>query len=118
MSISSAHAAAFYKEVAQNCSLWTIRDEGGFPAPINSNGKRAQPFWSSKTRAEKMIATVPAYSGFVLLELELEAFLERWVPGLTKDGILVGLNWSGGSATGFDVEPEQVSRNILAQSCS
>lgn len=115
VSIFSVHAAAFYKEVAQNGSIWTIRDNAGFPAPLNNDGKRAQPFWSSKSRAENIIRTVPAYSGFELFELELKIFLERWITGLAKDGILVGINWIGGSATGFDVEPEQVLKNILAQ---
>jgi len=115
MSIYSVHSTAFYKEVAQNCCLWTIRDESGFPAPFNNDGKRAQPFWSSKSRVERIIANVEAYSGFEPVELKLQIFLERWIPGLTKDGILIGVNWSGNSATGFDISPSQVAENILVQ---
>lgn len=85
---------------------------------MNSDGKRAQPFWSTKSRAEKIIATVPAYFGFVPYELELREFLERWAPGLAKDGFLVGVNWSGTSATGFDLDPDRVLKNILAQTQS
>jgi Protein of unknown function (DUF2750) len=114
MSVSALQSAIFYREVAKNERLWTIRDAGGFPAPLNDENKRAQPFWSSKARAEKVIASVPAYSIFQPFELELRVFLERWVPGLIEDGILVGINWSGASATGFDVEPAQVAQNILA----
>ncbi len=116
MPISSAHAAVFYQEVARNRRLSAIRDKEGFPAPKNRDGKRAAPFWSSRSRAEKIIATVPAYFGFVPFELTLDEFLARWVPGLTKDGVLVGVNWSGASATGFDVEPDRVVANIHAQS--
>lgn len=115
MSISSAHAASFYKEVAASGRLWTVRDEKGFPAPPNGEGKRAMPFWSSKSRAERIIASVPAYAGFEPYELELHVFMERWIPGLSKDETLIGINWSGASASGFDVEPSQVAKNILAQ---
>ena len=38
MSISAAHAAAFYSEVAEVLSVWTIRDAGGYPAPKNPDG--------------------------------------------------------------------------------
>ena len=114
MSISSAHYSAFYKEVAKNKRLWTIKDAQGFPAPLNHEGKRAQPFWSSISRAEKIISNVPAYSSFEPYELKLKIFLEQWIPGLTKDEILVGVNWSGTSAIGFDVEPAQVINGILA----
>ena len=115
MSISSAHSATFYKEVTELGLLWTIRDENGFPAPLNNEGKRAQPFWSSRGRVEKMISTVSAYAGFTPYELDLHVFMERWIPGLARDEILIGVNWSGDSATGFDVDPAQVAKNILAQ---
>lgn len=118
MSFASAHAAVLYQEVAKSRRLWTVRDEGGFPAPLNGEGKRAQPFWSSKSRVEKVIAAIPAYAGFEPFVLELDTFIEQWVPGLTKDDILVGVNWTGSSATGFDVAPAQVVENILAQSNS
>lgn len=33
-------------------------------------------------------------------------------PGLKQDGLLVGLNWSGTGATGFDLNPDDVERNL------
>ena len=113
MSTYSAHATAFYRDVALNKRVWTIKDEGGYPAPLSENeGKRVQPFWSSKSRVEKIVATVPAYAGFKAVELALDVFLERWIPGLAGDELLVGVNWSGSSAKGFDVEPHAVKEMI------
>jgi hypothetical protein len=112
---SAPHAAAFYREVASTGSVWTIRDSGGFPAPMNSDGHRAQPFWSSRSRAERVIATVPAYSGFSVVEIRWTEFCERWIPGLTRDHILVGVNWSSSQATGFDMEPGNVLANVRGQ---
>ena len=66
------------------------------------------PFWSSRSRVETLIATVPAYAGFQPRELALENFATRWLDGLKRDGLLVGINWSGERATGYDAEPDDV----------
>jgi hypothetical protein len=46
------------------------------------------------------------------VEIDLDAWRERWLPGLERDGLLVGVNWSGDRATGFDVEPANVARAL------
>ena len=112
MTTSSLHAAAFYKEVSKSKELWSIRDSGGIPSPKNLDGVRVMPFWSSRSRAEKIIKNVEAYRGFEPFSIPLSEFSSRWVPGLTKDQSLVGLNWSGLKATGFDVAPSEVLINL------
>ena len=114
MSQAASQASAFYREVARAGAVWTVRDRGGFPAPMNGEGKRAQPFWSSRGRAEKVIESVAAYSGFTPVEIAWAEFVERWVPGLTCDGILAGVNWSGPRAKGYDIEPAQLQQSVEA----
>ena len=74
MSISSINAHKFYEEVARNKTVWTIRDEGGFPAPENLDGQRAMPFWSSEKRALNIIKRAPAYSGFTPFAIDWDTF--------------------------------------------
>jgi hypothetical protein len=112
MSQVASQAALFYRDVARTGEIWTIRDAGGFPAPMNSEGQRSQPFWSSRSRVEKIIETVPAYTGFEPYRVSWADFVARWVPGLKRDGILVGVNWSGPRALGYDMESEAVQRNV------
>ena len=114
MSQAASQAWAFYREVAVTRVVWTVRDEGGFPVPLTSSGQRAQPFWSSLSRVERIIKTVPAYSGFEPYEVSWENFCLKWAPGLQRDGLLVGVNWSGKSAVGYDIEPENLVRNVEA----
>ncbi len=114
MSTSAAQAVAFYDEALREGSVWTTRDGGGYPAPLNPDGQRAQPFWSLRSRAERVVAHVHAYAGFIVEELPLERFRERWLTGLERDGIRVGLNWSGTRATGYDVAAVDVERNLAA----
>ena len=71
MSVSAAHASAFYAEAAEHQRVWGIRDGDGFPAPLNGDGERAMPFWSLRTRAERVVSTVPAYAAFEVVEVPL-----------------------------------------------
>ena len=112
MSIAALHAAEFYRQVAETGVVWSIKDAGGFPAPLVSEGKRAMPFWSSESRA--LIRGVSAYSGFNPVPIKWQEFCERWVDGLTRDGLLAGLNWSGETAMGFDIEPTDLRCNVEA----
>ena len=112
MTMSAAQASAFFEEVLRTGSVWTIRDSGGYPAPLNGSGERAQPFWSLRSRAESVVSTVPAYADFAIEEIPLDTFRSRWLPGLEADGMLVGINWAGGSATGYDVAAKDVAARL------
>jgi hypothetical protein len=92
----------------------TIRDASGFPQPMGPNGVRVQPFWSQRSRAERVLTSVDAYSGFEVVELTWPVFEAQWVPGVKRDGVLVGVNWSGPRATGYDVSPADIVKNVEA----
>jgi len=108
MSLSGAHRAAFRREVPQEGRVFSIRDKGGFPAPKDNGGQRALPFWSKSSRAKKVVDQVAAYRGFDVVEIDVDDWLERWLPELVSDGYLVGINWAGARATGYDMAPAQV----------
>lgn len=114
MSTSAAQATHFFNEIAAHKCVWAIRDDGGFPVPMNRSGERAMPFWSLESRARKIIATVPAYKDFSTERLSLQEFTENWLPGLEQDALLVGINWSGDRATGYDMEPKEVLARLAA----
>jgi hypothetical protein len=114
MSQAGSQAWAFCREVAATGMVWTIRDSDGFPAPVTSSGTRSQPFWSSRSRVKKIIASLPSYSAFEPYQVSWHEFCTKWVPGLTKEGCLVGVNWSGKRALGFDLEPQRVAECVEA----
>jgi hypothetical protein len=114
MSTSAAQAAAFYDEVVRTGMVWGARDAGGFAAPLSRDGSRAMPFWSLRTRVERVVATVPAYGAFEPVGLSLAEFRSRWLPGLERDAVRVGVNWSGPAATGYDLLARDVELNLAA----
>lgn len=106
MSQAASQAAIFYRDVEATGKLWTLKDEGGFPAPKNSEGIRTMPFWSSKSRVELIIKNVAAYNDFEPVEISIDEFYNCWLMKLKADGQLVGVNWSGKNAIGYDLKPE------------
>lgn len=112
MSSSEIQAKAFYKQVAATRSVWTIRDEAGIPVPESDDGTRAMPFWSSRSLAELIVRNVEDYNGFHPMEISWEDFRDKWVPGMTKDGLLAGVNWSGSTASGLDIMPSELVKNV------
>ncbi|WP_255769135.1 DUF2750 domain-containing protein [Pseudarthrobacter sulfonivorans] len=108
MNISAAQASAFYDEVLGGRMVWTVHDQNGYPAPVGKDRQRSMPFWSLMTRAERIVSSVAAYKDFQIVSIPLDEWRSKWLPGLEQDRILVGVNWSGSRATGFDVAPSAI----------
>jgi Protein of unknown function (DUF2750) len=109
VSLSGAHKAAFRREVLPEKRVFAIRDGAGYPAPADPEGRRAVPFWSKPTRARRVADQAAAFLGFEIVVIELDDWLAGWLPCLERDEMLVGVNWSGARATGFDLTPAQVA---------
>ena len=115
MGTAAAQADAFYREVLVGEHVYGIRDSAGFPAPMTASGVRAMPFWSKRWRAQWIIDTVDAHAGMEVVEHAIADWLEKWVPGLERDGLLIGLNWSGARAVGYDIAPSDLRANLEAR---
>ncbi|MGO7130389.1 DUF2750 domain-containing protein [Rhizobium leguminosarum] len=114
MSISSINADAFVSEALHNAQVWGIKDKNGFPTSTNASGETAMPFWSSEKRALSVIQSVQSYRGFKTVPIALSEFVNQWLPGLTRDEVYCGLNWSGKGATGYDLPSAEVLDRLTA----
>lgn len=61
-----------------------------------------------------IIKSVPAYYDFTPEPISLTTFVERWLPGLQKDGLYCGLDWAGARATGYDLSPADLMARLKA----
>jgi hypothetical protein len=108
MSLSGAHKAAFRREAPREGRVFTIRDKRGVPLLQDAGGNRALPFWSKSSRARRVVGQVAAYSDFEVVEIDMDDWLDRWLPGCERDGLLVGINWAGPRATGYDMAAAEI----------
>ncbi|MCA2223484.1 DUF2750 domain-containing protein [Nonomuraea sp. NEAU-L178] len=108
MSQSGAQAAAFFRDVASHRTVWTVQDDNGCPTPMMPSGRRSMPFWSSLSRVKKIIKTVPVYGAMEPREIGVDEWVREWLPELKTDGLLIGINWSGARAVGWDFEVDHV----------
>ena len=115
MGQSASQAHAFYSDVAKNKTIWALCDSGGYASATNSSGQKTMGFWSSLSRVKKTKKNFEAYSSLEPDEISWENFRTKWLPGLKKDGYLVGLNWSGANVVGYDCEPDWVLKAIELQ---
>lgn len=109
------NAKAFYREVAATHELWTvIHAEGADSAPTwpAGQGMSIRPFWSSESRAKKMINGPLARRGFKVHELHWDEFVSSIAPAMNHAKQLVGVNWSGPRARGYNIPANDVIRNV------
>ncbi|MFF4891849.1 DUF2750 domain-containing protein [Micromonospora chersina] len=108
VSVSAAQSAAFRKEAPAAGHVWTVLEDDSYVAPHKADGSRAMPFWSRQSRAQRVVDQVPAYSGLEIVAIPFDAWLRDLVPWLAEQGVLIGVNWSGERATGYDVSPQDI----------
>ena len=111
---AGAHAHAFYREVAKYRSTWILGLNDQPQVVVSPSGARILPIWSSRARVEKVIATVPGYARSVALGGSWENFEENWVNFLQSENILVGVNWSGPNANGYEMPVQALVENVRA----
>jgi hypothetical protein len=101
MTVSAAQYAKFNAEIAQTGRAFTFTNHGELLIyPVR--GQEVVPFWSSRSRLEKIQIDHPKYQRHEIAEYSLAEFLS-WLAQLEEERILVGVNWSGAKLTGYNV---------------
>lgn len=70
------------------------------------------PVWSSRSRAEKVVANVSGFRGLQVLGMPWSEFEKAQLAQLAKQGILLGVNWAGKGANGYELPPTMVAESI------
>ncbi len=116
MSQSASQAAAFYRDVAEHGKVWVLGDgEGNVAITKTSDGDEVTPVWSSESRLRKTLPRLD--EGFQQdepTEMSWDDFCDLYVEEFDADGVLLGINWSGENATGYDIPAKEVVANVEA----
>jgi hypothetical protein len=79
----------FVKKVADNELLWGLGADDLWVMKGGPDGVEVMPLWPHARYAE-MCAT-DQWAGNAPHEITLDEWLEKWTPGLTRDGLKVGV---------------------------
>jgi hypothetical protein len=71
------------------------------------------PFWSDKAYAAR--AVKDEWSSYSPTEIPLPEFLDRWLKGMSADGVLVGTNWDA-HLTGTEIGAAELAQELLKES--
>jgi hypothetical protein len=73
---------------------------------------RVQPFWSSRSRVERIVKSSRAYRGFTPVALKLRQPPIAEIDPRELDGMDLGENRSGPNVSGYDLPPSVVREAI------
>ncbi|MGW2841139.1 DUF2750 domain-containing protein [Streptomyces sp. NPDC001493] len=106
MSQSGSQAAAFFRDVHRSGVVWLVRNGEGSPTHLSGDGTRSLPFWSTSPRAGR--AAKIWGSGLRVESMPLDTWCDRVLPDAARDGLLIGINWSGPRLVGWSFTPAEI----------
>jgi hypothetical protein len=100
----------FIARVREEGTLWGLKDEEGWAiCPSNEYDCDVYVFWSNEAYARQHCKD--EWSGYRPAAIELESFLADWLPGMERDGYLVGVEFNSDLA-GLEVEPSALAEDL------
>lgn len=98
----------FVARVLESGVVWGLKSDNGWAVCPSNEYEDASvyPFWSDQADARMHCAD--EWSGCTPTAIDLDHFLEDWLPGMHGDDALVGTNWSP-ELIGREVEPMEVA---------
>ena len=100
------------KKVADEQQLWSLWQEGGWALAGDTTGRQLVPVWPHSKYAE-LCAEGP-WAGYQPRSIALDAWLNRWIPGMEEDQRLVAV-FPTPSDKGICVEPERLEQDLRAE---
>jgi len=94
----------FIVEALERGCVWGLQGEEGWALCGSEQHENmdVMPFWSQEAFAQPHCRE--AWEGYHPVAIELDEFLEDWLPGMHEDLLLVGVNWDE-NLEGDEMEP-------------
>jgi hypothetical protein len=77
------------KKIADQQQLWGLRQEDGWALAVDDAGHELLPVWPHEKFA--LLCATGIWAGHQPKAIDLDDWLERWTPGMNKDGRLVAV---------------------------
>ncbi|MEW2128678.1 DUF2750 domain-containing protein [Streptomyces sp. NPDC007259] len=112
MSQSGSQAAAFFRYVRRDRAVWLVQNDDGSPTHLASDGTRSLPFWSTSARAQR--AARIWGNGLRVESMPLVTWCENVLPDAARDGLVIGINWSGPRLVGWSFTTMEIHSRLAA----
>ncbi len=100
----------FIEKVVEKKEVWVLRDDEGC-ASLNNKDALFFPMWPEKEYAEQCISG--EWAGYRSESIVLDVLIERWLPGLSGDGIRLTILWMDGK--GVEVSAGDFLEDLKAE---
>ena len=105
-----ANYERFVSRVRSSEVLWGLREADGWAiCPSNNEDCELYVFWSDEAYARQHCTD--EWANYEPAEITLDSFLQHWIPGMEKDGFLIGVQFNSDLA-GLEVEPSKLARDL------
>ena len=78
----------FVRKVTQEGKVWGLFDEG-WAVAADDDGKKVIPVWADAQTAQ--VSALGAWETYEPRSITLASFLDRWIAGMTTDGVRVAV---------------------------
>lgn len=99
----------FVKKVADQQVLWSLWHADGWALAGDSLGRQLVPVWPHEKFAE--LCARDAWAGYVPKSLDINIWIERWIPGMQRDGRFVVVFPISGDQ-GAAVDPVKLGKDL------
>jgi len=103
------------KKIADEQIVWGLWQEGGWALASDDQGHELVPVWPHARFAA--LCTRDAWAGYVPKQIELEIWLDRWLPGMERDGRNVAV-FPTPDDHGVAVEPKRLGSDLRKESAN
>lgn len=102
-------------ECLENGCVWGLQDADGnwsLVSSIDNDSLDVIPFWSAEGLAQALCTGY--WDVYKPVAIELEEFLDDWLPGMHSDVLMVGINWNT-ELEGQEMEPLDLLEEFEAE---
>lgn len=92
--------------------LQDAQDDWALVGSVDNDSIDVMPFWSDQHLAEALCNG--DWSVYRPVAIEMEEFLDDWLPGMHSDVLMVGINWNG-DLEGQEMEPLDLLEEFEAE---
>jgi hypothetical protein len=105
--------AYFVKRVADWQALWTVRSASGWALVGEEGAQEAVPVWSDEAFAK--LSCVGDWADHWPERIGLREWLDRWLPGMSRDGRMAVVFPVGEPLHGVLVSPDRLAQEIQSE---